>query len=165
MVGTGLMTVVMERLHRRLNVREAYPLPPREITETLLPSASSERLPLLTMLAHFGFGGAAGALLGGYRVRPTASLGALFGITVWTASYLGWIPLAGILKPATQHPPKRNGLMIMAHLVWGTTTAVVLRSLLSAREESFGYAGASARKQANMTERDRMPDRSEPDLL
>jgi hypothetical protein len=50
---------------------------------------------------------------------------------------MGWIPGVGILKPATAHPPRRNLLMIAAHVVWGTATAAAMRELTAARETIF----------------------------
>ncbi|ASP86732.1 hypothetical protein CDO26_19225 (plasmid) [Sinorhizobium meliloti] len=34
--------------------------------------------------------------------------GPAYGLAIWAASYLGWIPAAGILTPATKHPMSRN---------------------------------------------------------
>ena len=57
-VATGAMTLVMDALYRRLPSVDQYPLPPREITESLIDLKKQEWYPLLTMLAHFGFGAA-----------------------------------------------------------------------------------------------------------
>jgi hypothetical protein len=32
-----------------------------------------------------------------------------------------------ILKPATEHPARRNLLMIVVHLIWGASMALALR--------------------------------------
>jgi uncharacterized membrane protein YagU involved in acid resistance len=70
---------------------------------------------------------------------------ALYGVLVWGVSYLGWIPGARILKPATQHRARRNVLMIACHLVWGATLATTLRELQRANAEIFaGDAAADA---------------------
>jgi uncharacterized membrane protein YagU involved in acid resistance len=55
--------------------------------------------------------------------------GALTGLAVWAGSYLGWLPAAGILRPATRHPWRRNLLMIIAHVIWGVTLGEVVRKL------------------------------------
>jgi hypothetical protein len=129
-VATGPMTAAMIALHRRLPRRQRYPLPPGEIVGTIAHrSGSSAHLPYdaraaLTLLAHFGYGGAAGAA---YALAPDALShrplvkGTGFGLLLWTASYLGWLPGAGILASATRHPSERNALMIAAHAVWGVT--------------------------------------------
>jgi hypothetical protein len=75
------------------------------------------------------------------RPPAGAGLGAFYGVLVWGASYLGWIPGARILKPATQHPGRRNGMMVACHLVWGATMAATLRELQRANAEIFaGHA-------------------------
>lgn len=60
-----------------------------------------------TMIAHFAYGGATGALFAlQSHWAPLAGVG--YGIGVWVASYLGWIPVARILVPATRHPMRRK---------------------------------------------------------
>jgi uncharacterized membrane protein YagU involved in acid resistance len=55
--------------------------------------------------------------------------GSLAGLAVWTGSYLGWVPALGILPPATEHPWRRNVMMIVAHLVWGMTLGAFVKGL------------------------------------
>ena len=131
--ATMTMTMAMRLLEDRLNGPNRYPLPPREITQDIL-NAGERRVATLTLLAHFGFGGLAGAL---YGLLPRRFSGALFGPLVWAASYLGWVPTAGILTPATRHPAERNLLMIAAHLVWGSCTAFGTRELERAAGSIF----------------------------
>ena len=128
-VATGPMTAAMILLHRRLPWHERYPLPPREITMSfarktgLAPQLDSEGRATATMVSHFGYGAAAGSLYTAL-IAPRGhalSKGVLFGLLIWGASYLGWLPATGILRPATEQPPRRNLLMIIAHLVWGAT--------------------------------------------
>ncbi len=145
-VGTAAMTAVMRRLHRRLPPPERYPLPPREIVQQVVPHATSDALSEsgrqeLTMAAHFGYGAATGALYA--LIRPGDALlpGAAYGVLVWAASYLGWIPAFGILESATRHPRHRNALMVAAHLVWGATVALALREFEQA--EAATFAGGS----------------------
>jgi len=142
-VATGPMTVAMILLHRRLPHAERYPLPPREITMKLARKsgvASELDAPArsaVTIVSHFGYGAASGALytaLFNPRRDPVAK-GVLFGLFVWVASYLGWLPATGILSSAMDHPARRNALMIAAHAVWG----VVLGSFVDLlAEESEG---------------------------
>jgi len=42
---------------------------------------------------------------------------------------LGMLPALGILHPATEHPARRNALMIGAHIVWGTTLGLAVEQL------------------------------------
>jgi len=135
--GTFAMTAVMTRLHRRLTPRSRYPLPPSEIVAATMPRAPARIFPALVMLGHFAYGAATGALLALASPRPGPAVGALYGVGVWIASYLGWIPAAGILKPATAHPPERNALMIAAHLVWGAVTALAMSELRRGEDAVF----------------------------
>ena len=91
----------------------------------------------LTTAAHFAYGAACGALLAAADPKPGKRAGAAAGATIWLASYMGWIPALNLLEPATEHPARRNALMIAVHLVWGTATAEALRELAAARETIF----------------------------
>lgn len=137
-VGTLAMTAAMGRLHRRLPSKERYPLTPREIVDSMGAKAgvepAGEIAKDLTTAAHFGYGAAAGSLIAAANPRIGPAAGAASGVAVWTASYMGWIPTARVLKPATEHPPRRNLLMIGVHLVWGASTALAIRELRLARE-------------------------------
>lgn len=140
-VGTMAMTSAMRRLHRRLPDEERYPLTPREIVDSIgdqlqMPVAD-ETAKDVTTAAHFLYGAAMGALISAMNPDPSKRGGALAGAAVWLASYMGWIPAVGTLEPATQHPARRNALMIGAHLVWGSTTAAAIRELRLARETIF----------------------------
>lgn len=131
-VGTVAMTAAMRRLHARLPAQERYPLPPREITERMLPDHGEAATEDLSLLTHVGFGAAAGAaMVAGNSTGPVR--GSLFGLAVWLGSYFGWVPASGILRAAGTHPPRRNALMIAVHLVWGAVTALSARELLAAR--------------------------------
>jgi hypothetical protein len=136
--GTLAMTAAMSRLHRRLPRGERYPLTPREIIDSVAEKAGTslpdESAIDTTTAAHFAYGAATGAMVGAANVRLGPLSGATAGVAVWVASYLGWIPGVGILKPATAHPPRRNLLMIAAHVVWGVATARAMRELVLARE-------------------------------
>jgi len=140
-VGTMAMTAAMRRLHQRLPARERYPLTPREIVDSGAAQAGvalpGEAAKDLTTAAHFAYGAAMGALIGAMNPKPSRPTGALAGLAVWLASYMGWIPAVGILEPATGHPRRRNALMIASHLVWGWWTAASMRELREARETIF----------------------------
>jgi uncharacterized membrane protein YagU involved in acid resistance len=129
--ATMLMTMIMRRGHAALPPRDAYPLPPRELTERIAGPVGG----VTTMLAHFAYGGAAGAL---FAVMQKAMPAAAYGPLVWAASYLGWIPLTGRLQPATHHPAKRNFLMIFAHVVWGSSLGIFLTELMRTEQTAFG---------------------------
>jgi hypothetical protein len=136
LIATVPMTMAMRALHRRLPPAERYPLPPRLITDEIASKAGvdghldeSERR-TATLAAHYGYGAAIGGLYGPLagaagRDRSPVLKGVAWGLAVWTASYLGWLPAAGILPPATEQPARRNALMIAAHVVWGAAAGVL----------------------------------------
>jgi hypothetical protein len=132
-VGTAAMTATMRRLHRKLPASERYPLPPREITDAIAPATSEAAAEDRALAGHFAFGAAGGALLTAPDASPSLGKGMAEGLAVWAASYMGWIPAAGILKPVTRHPVRRTALMIAAHLVWGAATALTARELSQSR--------------------------------
>jgi uncharacterized membrane protein YagU involved in acid resistance len=138
-VGTMAMTAAMRRLHRRLPAKESYPLTPREIVdsgaEQIGVKLTEEAAKDITTATHFLYGAAVGAILAAANPNPSKRSGALYGVAVWLASYMGWIPAVGTLKPATEHPPRRNLLMIGVHLVWGAATAASMRELVKARRD------------------------------
>jgi len=140
-VGAMAMTAAMRRLHRRLPDAERYPLTPREIVdrlgEQLDAPLADETAKDVTTAAHFLYGAAMGAVIAAMNPDPGKRSGALAGAAVWLASYMGWIPAVGTLEPATEHPARRNALMIGVHLVWGSTTAAAIRELRLARETIF----------------------------
>lgn len=138
--ATIAMTVVADRLHRRLPQRERYPLPPRELTERSARAVALDRqlgergLQAASLASHFGFGAAAGALYPlcpGRERHPVAS-GVAYGLAVWTASYFGWVPALGLLPPADEHPRRRSALMIVVHVVWGGTLGLLSERLSAA---------------------------------
>ena len=143
-MATVAMTAAMRRMRPLLPDEDSYPLPPREIIDGTA-GRSGERQGddeqarrRQTLLAHFAFGAASGAVFALLRPRGgLAAAGAGYGVAVWAASYLGWIPAARILKPATRHPWRRNLLMIAAHLVWGVSLAKGLEDLDRAEGELF----------------------------
>jgi hypothetical protein len=113
-------------------------MPPRRIIERTLHLAgirrrtSTRMRKALATLAHFAFGGVAGALfetvgvaLGADRFPRTAPLVYAFGI--YATSYAGWVPAIGALPPPGLDRPGRQPAMIVAHLVFGATLAWVRR--------------------------------------
>ena len=146
LTATVPMTAFMALTHRRLPLRERYPLPPRILSQRLTRRAGVEhdldepQHEGLALASHFAFGGSAGAVYGLLNDQleqrapqpqpgPPAARGILYGLCVWTSSYLGWIPATGLMTPATQHPARRNALMIAAHVVWGATLGIVHNQL------------------------------------
>ena len=144
LVATAPMTASMLLMHRHLPWRERYPLPPRQITEEVAEHVGIEdqlnepSLSAATVAGHFGYGAVAGAIypLGAPKLPGHPVLrGVLFGLAVWTGSYLGWLPVTGILSSATGHPARRNALMIAAHVVWGAALGALVERSDSQRSQ------------------------------
>ncbi len=151
LAATVPMSLAMKLMHEQLPEHEQYPLPPRAVTMEIAEEAGvREHLDEperegLTWAAHFAYGAACGAVYAPLAQRsglPPALSGAAFGVAVWAGSYLGWLPAAGIISPATEHPPRRNALMIAAHVVWGVAAGVLVESLT----EGEGRDDARARR-------------------
>ena len=147
LVATAPMTLAMKLMHERLPPKEQYPLPPRQVTEGMAEAVGvdeqldEEDREAATWAAHFAYGAACGAIYGALARKADVSpalAGIGFGLAVWAGSYLGWLPAAGILRPATEHPPRRTALMIAAHVVWGATTGVVTDRLSNGGAEARG---------------------------
>jgi len=60
---------------------------------------------------------------------PSALKGLVFGLVVWLAVYLGWLPAVGMSEAATKQPLQRTILMIVAHVLWGAGTGEVMHLL------------------------------------
>jgi hypothetical protein len=136
-VATIPMTLFMEALHRRLPGEPPRPLPPREVAEAFAVKAGvradlTERdLQNLTLAIHFGYGALTGAIFGAIAPRRSASAlaaGMLFGVGVWAASYLGWLPAFGVRQSPAYDPMDRTRLMLASHVVWGGATGLLARA-------------------------------------
>ena len=140
-IATVPMSLVMQMLHC-WPVREREPLPPQQITQALAEETAARlgrgerpgksQLQVLALANHFGFGSGMGgfyALFGPRIPAPAVLKGTIWGLMVWGLSFLGWLPAAQILPPATQQSKRRNLLLIAGHLVWGVSTVLVLERL------------------------------------
>lgn len=129
LLATVPMTVVMIAGKRGLPQRSQDPLSPVQITQNALRAVrvddevSREEELALAAMNHFGFGAGTGALYGSLsppRSVPAAlTSGCIYGLGVWSCSYLGWLPAVGLYRSGVNDTPERNTLMIIAHLVWG----------------------------------------------
>jgi uncharacterized membrane protein YagU involved in acid resistance len=129
LLATVPMTAVMIVGKRRLPPRSQVPLPPVQITQNALRAASvddevsrAEEI-ALSAVNHFGFGASTGVVYGWFckprSVANAVTTGCIYGVGVWSCSYLGWLPAAGLYRSAANDTSERNTLMIIAHLVWG----------------------------------------------
>ena len=138
LIATAPMSIFMVVGWKLLPKHEKYHLPPRLITEEITERVGVEdrlnenELIGLTIFSHFGYGALFGWLytIFEHRLPLHSSLkGAFTGVAVWAGSYLGWLPMLGILPSAKWHPWRRNLLMIIAHVIWGVTLGESLRKL------------------------------------
>ena len=133
MVATAPMTAAMRRFHGQLPKRDCYPLPPREIVSSTAPVLPEVTARNASVLAHFAYGALSGAALAALKRRPPLGFGITGGAAIWLGSYFGWIPAAGVLKPANEHPASRNAGMILTHVAWGSAFALADTELLKAK--------------------------------
>jgi hypothetical protein len=159
LVATVPMSVLMLLGHRRLPWTQRDPLPPAQITANAAETVgldddlSPGQMSALTIANHFGYGTAMGSIYGLLTSRRESksplSSGIGYGMAVWGASYLGWLPSLGLYRSATQEPPGRNLLMLSAHVLWGGSlgllTEVAARRMARQRtrgSSTFGPLGA-----------------------
>lgn len=127
LVASIPMGLIMIGLNRVLSTRAE---PPKLITKRLANRFGlgktvrrGKRWDMTTWAAHLGYGAAAASLYPLLtRVLPIPSIlrGMVYAMGVWAASYMGWLPAANILPPANRQPARRNVVMILSHLLWGS---------------------------------------------
>jgi uncharacterized membrane protein YagU involved in acid resistance len=141
-VATVPMTIFWEAMHDRMPGEPPRPLPPREVAEALVVKAgvsrrfSESEIEWLAMALHFGYGAFTGAIFGTMAPRHAGRgivAGALFGVGVWTASYLGWLPAAGVRQSPRYDVPARTRLILASHVVWGAAAGLLLGARTPAR--------------------------------
>ena len=124
-VATGAMSALMLALREQVGEQ-----PPDAIVKHAARGVgmtpTEREADAMAVVVHVGFGatiGAAYALLP--RVGSPAARGLVTAMTVYAASYQGWIPALGILPRATQDRPGRPAVMVAAHVVYGTVLGAV----------------------------------------
>lgn len=134
LISTTAMTIVMELLYGRLPRDDQYPLPPEEIATVAeikmwgKPLDAPQHM-ILTLVSHFGYGisltGIFSLIANHLPFMPVFN-GILYSLVVWTASYMGWLPALKVLRPATEFPSARNGLMVFSHVIWGALLGALI---------------------------------------
>jgi uncharacterized membrane protein YagU involved in acid resistance len=137
-MATSSMTLALFEAFKKLPIEEKQPLPPAQLTESLVRKAgftknwSSEMQAEATMLSHYGYGAAAGiayALLADKVPGNSLIKGGLFGLGVWAASYYGIIPSLKLSPSAEEMGKERNAMMALTHVVWGASLGFAEHSL------------------------------------
>lgn len=125
-------------------LRDAFPmLLPTDLKTEFLPkkviegleartfgrgSFSGEQKMYIAEAAHYIYGASVGVLYSIVRARldrcPPVALGTVYGVGIWAISYEGWLPAAGILEATTEQPRRQWVVPIVAHVVYGITTAL-----------------------------------------
>lgn len=139
-VATAPMTLAMKLIHLSLpRPQRNEPMPPRQVTMRAAEAAGVDgemnepARDAATAISHVSYGATAGAayVAAAHRLPGgPVTRGAIFGLGVWAGSYLGWLPAARVLPPATRWPVGRNVMMIVSHVVWGAATGIVADVLM-----------------------------------
>lgn len=143
-------------------------LPPRKVGRRFLEAVGLDddlswpEFEASWVTQHVAYGAAAGVayelMQEKLRLREPVPSGPLFGAAVWAGSYAGWLPVSGLYPPPTRDRTERIAMMIVHHLVYGTTVSAVARALRTIEEsgrttppgsgEGDGGAGAQAPERA-----------------
>ena len=94
--------------------KQALPVETRERIPPKLEAAAAKSLQL-------GYGMTSGALYAALRPRGGSPLieGALLGIAIWAAGYLGWLPAADLMPPISEQEPRQVIVPIVQHALFG----------------------------------------------
>jgi uncharacterized membrane protein YagU involved in acid resistance len=148
LIATVPMTVTMLLIQRLLPRRQQSTLEPRRVSDDMLRKAgvdgelSADAKEKISVAAHFGYGATTGMLYSlAERALPSRPVlrGPLYGLLVWGASYVGWLPAAGTLPPPHRRPIGRNVLLISAHLIWGIALQQIDAALSDRRTDRATY--------------------------
>jgi hypothetical protein len=123
--ATVPMSVVMLALRKHMGEQ-----PPDAIAKKAAgavgASPTENQTDALASVAHLAFGamgGAAYALLPKWGPPPLR--GVLTGLAIWASAYQGLVPALEIMPPASEDQPKRPGIMIGAHVVYGAVLGLL----------------------------------------
>ncbi len=147
LIGTGLMTVAQELSTRLRSSQDpggqqsgADPWDtasaPAKVAKRIAEGVfhrevSPDRIPLLTHAMHWGYGtawAAAYGLIQGTFRGPPVGAGLLFGMGVWTMSYVQLVPM-GLYEPPWKYPLKELVLDLSYHLAYGAGLAAAYAAL------------------------------------
>jgi len=136
LVGTLPMTAVIGMANASGVIRTP---PPKEVTARVVrqagpetEAAASRQFSTSWLLSHALFGVASGVgyslLRPGLPASPVTA-GLAYGGLVWAVNYLGVLPRLGLYLWPNEDSLPRIATMIVAHAVYGTTTAEVDRRI------------------------------------
>lgn len=146
LIATGPMTLSFFKFFEEIFSVKRKPLPPSQLTAMIekkvgvRPQTQTGHANL-TLMSHFLYGAGTGLVysqtMGRIGGAPMAK-GAVFGLVVWAASYLGWIPAMNLAPKAKKMNPARNSMMVISHLVWGLSLAYAEDQLRSNGKKMLG---------------------------
>lgn len=125
LVATAAMSAFMVAAER-LGVMPGQP--PRMIVDRLAPELPERTADAAALVSHGAYGAVGGAVLAvlvGDR-RRTTLWGAAYGVLVWVGGYEVWVPALGVLPPAHRDRRTRAGVMLAAHVVYGSVLGRLL---------------------------------------
>jgi uncharacterized membrane protein YagU involved in acid resistance len=130
------MTAVMLVLHYLLPQRRKVPLEPLQVSQKLLAAGDVEPVTqeganAVAAIAHLSFGATCGMVRPPLRqiVGRRATRGPYYGLMIYAASYAGWLPMLGILRPPQRRPWQRNVILLASHLTWGIALDLIEKQL------------------------------------
>ena len=88
--------------------------------------------PLAEKSLHLGYGMTSGAIYGALRARRGSPVfdGALLGLGVWAAGYLGWLPATGLMPGVHKQEPQQIAVPIVQHAIFGVAVAAAYDGLM-----------------------------------
>lgn len=94
------------------------------------------------MAAHLGYSAFLGATYG--LARPLAErlpapvAGMLYGVGTWVVGFEGFMPALGVMERTTEKPPVKWPAPIVAHMIYGATTALAFEGIERLEGEAAG---------------------------
>jgi putative membrane protein len=140
LAGTAAMTFMMWVVAPRVVPKDMRPTEfiPKSVVESGEKQAGHPNALLghekqAGYAAHFAYGAGLGMLYGAARERlpqlPAPVMGALFGVGIWAVNFEKTLPALGIQPRVTEQPMKKRPMPLMAHVIFGTTTALAHQRL------------------------------------
>jgi len=136
LLATVPMTIWMILANRFFPTPVPDPLPPEEITVNLAKKAKVEsnlkphqKKKKISLINHFLYGGIIASPFGlvpaNLKREHAISSGISYGLLVWGSNYLGLLPKLELYPSAKNEPVRMNGIMIVAHIIWGGALGLI----------------------------------------